>query len=74
MNKDFWGFLFYFDKLSIELNAIMSGGSLWIYQEDSKGYLERYVYHDGFIRKIQRAFLDAMLSRWDVIGSSDILG
>ena len=73
MNKDFWGFLFYFDKLSVALNAIMSGGSLWIYQEDLEGSLGCYVYHDGFIRKIRRAFLDAMLFRRDVFGSSNIL-
>ena len=74
MNEDFQGFFFNSDKLSIALNAIVSGGLLWIYQEDPKGSLKRYVYHDGFIKKIRRAFLDAMLSRWDVFGSLDILG
>ena len=34
MNKDFWDFLFYFDKLSVALNAIMLGGIFLIYQED----------------------------------------
>ena len=28
MNKDFWGLLFYSDKLSVILNAITSNGSL----------------------------------------------
>ena len=74
MNKDFWGFLFYYDKLSVALNTIVSSGSLWIYQEDLEGFLECYVYHDGFIKKIWRAFSDAMLSRWDVFGNLDVLG
>ena len=30
MNKDFGGFLSYSDKLSVALNATMSGGLLWI--------------------------------------------
>ena len=34
MNKDFWNFLSYSDKLSIALNVIMSGGIFMIYQED----------------------------------------
>ena len=31
MNKDFWGFLFYSDKLSVALNDMVLGRSLWIY-------------------------------------------
>ena len=44
MNKDFWGFLFYSDKLSVALNATASGWLLWIYQEDLEGFLGCYVY------------------------------
>ena len=55
MNKDFQGFLCYYDKLSVALNDIVLGGSLWILQEDLKGFLRRYVYHNGFIRVIRRA-------------------
>ena len=36
MNKDFWGFLSYSDKLSVALNVIMLGGTFLIYQEDSE--------------------------------------
>ena len=36
--------------------------------------LECHMYHDGFIRKIRRAFSDAMLSQWDVFGNLDVLG
>ena len=39
MNKDFWGFLSYSDKLSIALNVIVSSGLLWIYQEDLESIL-----------------------------------
>ena len=31
MNKDFWGFLFYSNKLSVALNDMVLGRSLWIY-------------------------------------------
>ena len=58
INKDFWGFLFYYDKLYVALNDMVLGGSLWIYQEDLKGFLGRYVYHSGFIRVIWSASLD----------------
>ena len=34
MNKDFWNFLSYSNKLSIALNVIMSGGIFMIYQEE----------------------------------------
>ena len=30
MSEDFWGLLFYSDKLYVVLNAITSSGSLWI--------------------------------------------
>ena len=49
MNKDFWGFLSYSDKLSIALNVIVSGGIFLIivpggifliYQEDPERDLE----------------------------------
>ena len=55
MNKDFWGFFFSSDKLSVALNDMVLGRSLWIYQEDSKGFLGRYVYHSGIIKVIWRA-------------------
>ena len=35
---------FYLDKLSIALNAIVSSGLLWIYQENQKGILRYFVY------------------------------
>lgn len=38
MNKDFWGLLFYFDELSVALNAIVSSGLFWIHQEDPEGH------------------------------------
>ena len=44
VNKDFWGLLFYSNKLSVTLNAIVSGGLLWIYQEDSKDILKYFVH------------------------------
>ena len=44
MNKDFWGFFFCSDKISVALNAIALGGLLWIYREDPEGFLWRYVY------------------------------
>ena len=31
MNKNFWSLLFYFEKLSIALNAMVSGGLIWIH-------------------------------------------
>jgi len=34
MNKDFWGLLFYSEKLFVALNAMVSGGLIWIHQED----------------------------------------
>ena len=34
MNKDFWGFLSYSDKLFVALIAIMLSGFFLIYQED----------------------------------------
>lgn len=34
MNKDFWGLLFYFENLSVALNAMVLGELLWIHQED----------------------------------------
>ena len=45
MSEDFWGLLFYSDKLYVALNAITSGGSLWI--QYLEGVLEHYVYLDG---------------------------
>lgn len=39
--------MFYFDKLYVAINATMSGGLLWIYQEDSKGFLRCYAYLSG---------------------------
>lgn len=47
MNKDFWNFSFYSNKLYFALNATASGGLLWIYQEDSEGFLECYAYLGG---------------------------
>ena len=47
MSEDFQGLLFYSDKLYVALNAITSGGSLWIQQKDLEGVLEHYVYLDG---------------------------
>ena len=58
MSKFFWGFLFYYDKLFVALHDMVLGGSLWIYQEDVKGFLGHYVYHSGFIRVIRRASSD----------------
>ena len=47
MNKDFEGFLFYYDKLFVALNAITSGEFLWIYQEDSEDILGFCAYLGG---------------------------
>ena len=47
MSEDFWGLLFYSDKLYVALNAITLGGSLWIQLKDLEGVLGHYVYLDG---------------------------
>lgn len=44
VNKDFWDLLSYFDKLFVVLNATVSSGLLWIYQEDLKGILGQFVH------------------------------
>ena len=44
MNRDFKDCLFYYDKLSVALNAIALGELLWIYQEDSEKIFRYFVY------------------------------
>ena len=47
MNKDFENFQFYYNKLSVALNAITLGEFLWIYQEDPEDILGFYAYLSG---------------------------
>ena len=47
INKDFWGLLCYFDKLSVTLNAIVSSGLLWIHQEDPEGHPQTFCAYHG---------------------------
>ena len=52
MDKDFWGlfllfyyfFIFYSYKLSVALNATVSGWLLWIHQEDPEDILGYFVH------------------------------
>ena len=44
MNRDFKDCLFYYDKLSVALNAITLGEFLWIYQENPEDILRFYAY------------------------------